>query len=296
MSIIIPVYNDRENLRRCLEHLRRQTWPADAREILVVDNASTEDLTQVRQEWPDVRWFHEPTPGSYAARNLAIPQARGAILAFIDSDCFAVPEWLEAGIARLMQPGVDIVGGSVRTFARDPQRPTWAELFELQFAFPMETYVTRDRFAGSGNLFTRPEVFARVGPFRADLKSGGDREWGNRAVAAGMRLEYEGRACVEHAARSTMKELWIKRKRTLHGGVQAGKRPVILGPRKQFARWAINELAMPPTEYRQLARSNPELPRWTRTKIIAVASILRYRAVVESLRIRRGKAGPAPRR
>ncbi len=226
VSVIIPVYNDLQNLRRCLQCLRDQTWPADRREVLVVDNGSAEDLSPLKEEFPEVLWFAEPTPGSYAARNLAIPQASHEILAFIDSDCFAVPEWMEKGIGHLLgPPSVDVVGGSVRTFARDPKRPTWAETFELQYAFPMEVYVKRDRFAGAGNLFTTKSVFDRVGLFRADLKSGGDREWGNRAVAAGMSLEYEPAAVVGHAARDSMKELWIKRRRTLHGAVTPTFRP-----------------------------------------------------------------------
>ncbi|MEA3165805.1 MAG: hypothetical protein QOJ26_671, partial [Thermoplasmata archaeon] len=94
VSVIIPVYNDLQNLRRCLQHLRRQTWPADRREVLVVDNGSAEDLSPLKAEFPEVRWFAEPAPGSYAARNLAIPQASHDILAFIDSDCFAVPGWM----------------------------------------------------------------------------------------------------------------------------------------------------------------------------------------------------------
>lgn len=297
VSVIIPVYNDAANLRLSLDRLRRQTWPMDRKEVIVVDNGSSDDLAAVRAEHPEVVWLAEPKPGSYAARNAAIAQARGQVLAFIDSDCLALPDWMEKGVGRLLgPPAVDIVGGSVRSVARDPARPTWAETYDLVLAFPMEEYVKRDRFAGAGNLFTRRAAFDQVGPFRADLKSGGDREWGNRATGAGLSLVYEPGACVEHATRATVGELWTKRRRVLHGLVQAGLRPAVTGPRKTFVRWALNELVAPVAEFRRLGKAARRPSRTARLKVAAVSTLLRCRAVAEAVRIRRGTAGPAPRR
>jgi glycosyltransferase involved in cell wall biosynthesis len=215
VSVIIPVRNDAAGLRRCLEALGRQSFQ-EPFEILVVDNGSS-DRPSVEGE-RRARLLFEPRPSSYAARNTAAATARGDILAFIDSDCLPAPDWLERGVHAAVEAGDrSYVGGRVDVFARDPQAPTAAELYDLVHAFPQRAYVERHSFSGAGNLFVSRQVFDRVGPFDAELISSGDFEWGQRARAAGIEVHYADDVRVGHPARRSIRELGTKVRR-LHAG------------------------------------------------------------------------------
>lgn len=90
LSYIIPVYNTEHYVARCLcSIVNQQLWPDDY-EILVVDDGSTDGsrgvITAFAQEHRQVRLLTQANAGVSAARNLALQQARGRYVMFIDSD------------------------------------------------------------------------------------------------------------------------------------------------------------------------------------------------------------------
>jgi glycosyltransferase involved in cell wall biosynthesis len=203
VSVVVPHYNDLDNLRRCLAALRAQTWPADRFEIIVADNNSAGGTAAVRALDPAVTAVPAPIQGAGPARNAGVAQARGEVLAFIDSDCFAEPGWLEAGVAALRR--FDYVGGQVVTAIGAPEGVTPSEAYEAVFAFDFRKYIEKDKFSGSGNLFVPRAVFDQVGGFRSGVSE--DVEWCRRANALGYRLGYAERAIVRHPARCRWPEL-----------------------------------------------------------------------------------------
>ena len=220
VSVITPVFNDRAGLRGCLEALADQTYPHDHMEIIVVDNGSADSVEDIIAEFEAVTLLWELRTGSYAARNRGIRAARGEVLAFIDSDCVAAPDWLGNGVKSLEAAGAgSIVGGRVRTTVRDPGKLSAAEIYDLVCAFPMRQYVEQSRFAGAGNLFVFDSAFRDVGPFNGDLKSGGDREWSLRAGARGYEVIYAHDVVVSHPARTRLGQLMRKKRRVVGGAV-----------------------------------------------------------------------------
>jgi glycosyltransferase involved in cell wall biosynthesis len=203
VSVIIPHYNDLDHLRCCLESLRNQSLSKDRYEVIVADNNSVGGVTAVKRIASDVTVVPAPEQGAGPARNAGAANARGAHLAFIDSDCIADKRWLEEGIVALA--GFDYVGGQVITTIGDAEQLTPAQAFEAVFAFNFKKYIEKDRFSGSGNLFVPRAVFAEVGGFRARVAE--DIEWCQRANAMGFRLGYAERAIVYHPARREWSEL-----------------------------------------------------------------------------------------
>ncbi|MDD9205639.1 glycosyltransferase, partial [Georgenia sp. 10Sc9-8] len=59
VSVVVPVRNDVERLRRCLDLLRRQDYPPDRYEVIVVDNNSTDDIAGAVPSDPRFRLVHE---------------------------------------------------------------------------------------------------------------------------------------------------------------------------------------------------------------------------------------------
>ena len=210
VSVVIPHYNDLENLRRCLHMLGQQTAPREDFEIIVADNNSACGLEAVAAVCGDIaRAVAAPIQGAGPARNAAVRHARGRYLAFTDSDCLPVREWVANGI-RAMQDA-DMVGGGVDVIVADAGRPTPEEAFELVFAFNNKRYIEELGFSISANMFIRSEVFHAVGDFRTKVAE--DTDWGRRAVKMGYRWRYAPDVLISHPARRDWPELTRKWRR-----------------------------------------------------------------------------------
>ena len=217
VSVIIPVYNDALRLQKCLEALSGQTYREF--ETFVIDNGSTEPgLEPLRERFENVIFLREEKPGSYAARNKGLECAKGEIIAFTDADCIPDERWLELGVKKLQEtPNCGFVGGHVSLFAENPESPTWAELYELRWAFPQKTFIEKNKFAVTANLLTWRKVIDTVGMFDDTLKSAGDREWGNRVARNGYAIVYDRAAVVNHPARRSLGEIKSKLRRATGG-------------------------------------------------------------------------------
>ena len=110
VSVIVPTHNRAHTIRRCLDSALGQT--ISPYEVIVVDDASTDDTTSVVKSISDERLRLITMPsnkGAQAARNVGIKNAKGDHIAFLDSDDEWVPEKLEwqiKEIARMEKPCV----------------------------------------------------------------------------------------------------------------------------------------------------------------------------------------------
>ncbi|MEM9267312.1 MAG: glycosyltransferase family A protein [Pseudomonadota bacterium] len=236
ISIIIPHFNQPDQLDQCLASLTAQPGALDY-EILVVDNGSKSLPEAVVAAHPGVRLIQETTPGPGPARSTGVGETTGEILAFIDADCVADPGWLVAIAARI-RAGAQILGGDVRILHADPARPTLWEAYESEFAYRMEHYITRQGFTGTGNLACTRAVFQAVGPF-AGIGLAEDRDWGQRATAQGFAITWAPEMIAYHPPRTSFAEQGRKMDR--HIGHDFAK--ITAKPLGQL-RWAGRTLAM----------------------------------------------------
>jgi glycosyltransferase involved in cell wall biosynthesis len=291
-SVIIPVFNGAAVLAKCLDCLAGQTYPRDLTEVVVVDNGSAEDIrTVVGRHLPSAVLLHEPTPGSYAARNRGLRDASGEVLAFTDADCQPRPDWLERGIGRLMSDErLGLVAGEVRMVPADPLRPTGVELYDVAYSLQQATYLEEQHFGVTANLFTRRSVVEKVGPFDARLLSRGDHEWGQRVWAAGFAQAYAPEAVVLHPARRTLRELVAKTRRLSGGSVVAGRLPKSRAARVR--RW-LNHQA-PPTNLGGVRRQyRREFGWWASWRFYGAVYVKRLVTASEEIRV---QLGGRPRR
>ena len=98
ISVIVPVYNiEKEYLERCIHSICAQTY--QKLEILLVDDGATDGSGDVcdrfAKEDSRIRVFHKENGGSSSARNLAICEAKGEYIGFIDSDDYIEPDMYE---------------------------------------------------------------------------------------------------------------------------------------------------------------------------------------------------------
>lgn len=97
VSVIVPVYNIKEYLPRCVQSICAQTYRE--LEILLVDDGSTDGTGALCDELAKtderIRVFHKENGGSSSARNLGIEKAQGEYLGFVDSDDYIEPDMYE---------------------------------------------------------------------------------------------------------------------------------------------------------------------------------------------------------
>jgi len=271
VSIVMPHYHDLVGLDLCLSALERQTYPRDRFEIVVADNASPEGRQAVEAAIRGrARLVVVTEKGAGPARNGGVADASGEILAFIDSDCVARPEWLAAGVEALGRG--DLAGGRVEVLVEDRRKLRPTEAFELVFAFDNRRYVERLGFTVTANLFCPASLFAKVGGFRVGVSE--DLEWSHRARAAGFTLIYAPQAVVGHPARRTWGEL-IHKWRRLNSETYA----LSAGRRGRALKWLVRSLLLPASAVAHTPRvvRSPALTTWAeRRAALGVLYRLRF--------------------
>jgi glycosyltransferase involved in cell wall biosynthesis len=208
LSVIVPVRNGGDDLRRLLTRLSRQTIERDRFEVVIADDGSTDGSAVELSDGDWVRVLPGPPRNSYAARNRAVQASLAPILAFCDADCLPEPDWLEQGIAAL--DGTDVAAGRVR-FLPPARRNIWA-LIDMDMSKDQEMLV-RNRTAETANLFLRRELYDRVDGFDDTISEHGDFDFVERCVAAGASLAYAPAAVAWHPvrtrARPLFRAIWI---------------------------------------------------------------------------------------
>ena len=229
ISVIVPVRNDPDGIRALLTRLGDQTIPRDRFEVIIGDDGSCPECApRLDDSEVNVRVVKGPPKNSYAARNRAVAAARGAVLAFTDSDCLPEPTWLESGLAALDK--ADLVAGEVRY--KLPPRPTVWSLLTIDMFLDQERAV-RISGAVTANLFVRQELFDALGGFDEESPSGGDYDFAHRVVAGRGRLIYGPDAVVLHStmdgAREFLRKVWRTSRWTATRRARSHSRPTLAG-------------------------------------------------------------------
>jgi O-antigen biosynthesis protein len=227
VTVAVCTRDRTEDLAHCLDSLQRLEY-ADF-EVLVVDNAPSSDATRnlVERRGSGVRYTREPRPGLDWARNRAIAEAKGEVIAFTDDDAVVDPGWLRAIAAGFAgDSSVAAVTGLVLPSEFDTEAQV---LFERYRSFgrgfvprrvaPENSGPLAQRYGLAGdygtgaNMAFRRAVFDQIGPFDPALdvgtlsRGGGDLEMFFRVLKEGHALVYEPRAIVRHRHRRTLEDL-----------------------------------------------------------------------------------------
>jgi GT2 family glycosyltransferase len=211
VSVVIITYERPHFVTRCLEHLLVQTQPP--LEVVVIDSSSDEKTKRlVRQRFPTVVYaVCDAGMGAMAtARNLGYRMSKGEVLAFIDDDAFADPEWLERLLPFYDDPAVGAVGG--RQIRRVPGelQEGMDSIGQLQedgtisgnFAADPGGPVPVDHLLGA-NMSFRRSVLDQIGGIRDGYGGTCVREETDlclRVAHAGYKLVFTPDAVVEHLA------------------------------------------------------------------------------------------------
>lgn len=182
VSVVICAYTMErlDDIERAVASVRHQLRPAD--EVILVIDYNDELLATARERFPEVRVIvNAETQGLSGGRNTGIANATSEVVAFLDDDAQAAPDWLETMLAWYDVPSVIAVGGTSEPVWRTA-RPKW---FPVEFdwvvgcsylGLPTRPAVVRN-LIGS-NMSFRRDVFARVGGFHHAIGRVGARPVG----------------------------------------------------------------------------------------------------------------------
>ncbi|MDA9503451.1 hypothetical protein XI09_01060 [Bradyrhizobium sp. CCBAU 11386] len=291
ISVVIPHLNQPGALDACLANLKAQTLSHDSFEIIVVDNGSAIMPTDVISRFPGVRLLHEARPGPGPARNTGVAAGSGEVLAFIDADCRAHPDWLSSIWRSLhSSPSGTVLGGDVRIWHDASEHLDAIAAYESVFAYRFRLYIERDGYAGTGNMAMFRRDFDSVGPF-AGIDVAEDMEWGRRARRAGLRFRYIPEMIVYHPARSSLHELYVKWDRQI-----AHSRNMAEGTPAWRLRWiaqALLVLASPAPSIVTVLTSDRLDGVGARIKAIAIMCAVRLHRVMTMLSLLRNRRAVA---
>ncbi len=207
VSVVIPVYNRPHEIQKCLTSLEALDYPADKIEVIVVDDGSR-DCTAAMVRRFDARLIVQPyNRGQSAARNTGVRVARGEIIAFMDSDCIAKPQWLRDLVPYFQDPRVALVGGFVDAYYRKKRMDRYEQACSALNMGP-QTAMGRGEncvfYVPTCNMLVRKDVYAQAGGLDDRLRVGEDVDLCWRLMAAGHHLLYIPKGAVAHKHRNSL--------------------------------------------------------------------------------------------
>lgn len=238
VTVAVCTRDRASDLALCLDAIIKLDYPK--LDILVIDNAPTTEATkELVSQYPQVRYCCEPRPGLDWARNRAIIEAIGEIIAYTDDDVVVDPGWVKAFAQVFAEnPEVMAVTGLVVPYELETEAQV---LFEMQGGFgkgferkwyranPHQKLswwnLATGNYGTGANMAYRRSVFAEVGYFDPALDVGtvtngaGDLEMFFRVIKEGHTLVYEPNAIVRHRHRREYEKL--KKQLRGNGGVIA---------------------------------------------------------------------------
>lgn len=206
VSVYVPAYNASNFLALAIESLQRQTLLPD--QILVVDDGSRDLTGEIASRYSQVTLLrHERNRGLAAARNTAFRAARNELVASLDADCIAEPDWLARLLTHLDEPKVVGVGGRLVEGVQLSIADRWRRAH-----MPQEwgdSYLRNPKFLfGCNNLFRRSIVLNAGGYDESMRTNGEDCDLSRRLMLDGHDLVYDPSARATHLRRDSIRSIF----------------------------------------------------------------------------------------
>ena len=277
VSVVIPAYNEGNNILACVNSLKGQSFPKGDYEIIVVDNNSTDNTLELIKKL-GVVYTVEYKKGPAAAKNAGIPLANGNIIAFIDGDCIATKEWLKNIVSGFEKSNVGCVAGGITAMEDDNLSPL--ENFLIKKGHLSQAQHIENPFlpfAATANAAYQKEVFDKVGLFDAKLLIGEDADLSWRMqLFTNYKVRYIPEAAVFHPYESKPKELFRQKRRHAYGSVMLYKKY------RKYRQKEVKDLKQTYWEYRSIINRWIKLLLYKLQRNTGACPINEYQLILET--------------
>lgn len=210
LSIIIPTHNSESTIKRCLDSLTSQSIQREQFEIIVVDDDSKDKTVYIAKECGADKVIKIEPCFQGKARNIGVKNAKGELLAFIDSDCVAKDGWISSIMTELKKS--EAVTGPIEN-GNSQSDVAWAE-YLIEFG-GWDEYRQRSsvRFLPGCNQAYTKRAFEKTDGF-AEIPTSEDVLFGESLRKAGINPQFSPAIKIEHLCR-TDKEKVLKNMKLL---------------------------------------------------------------------------------
>jgi glycosyltransferase involved in cell wall biosynthesis len=169
-SVLIDTYNHERFIEQAIVSALEQDFPASEREIIVVDDGSTDRTPEIVKKFaPRVRLLRKENGGQASAFNAGIPECRGEIIAFLDGDDWWVPGKLRRVSEVLaVETQVGLVGHGIKeTFPNATMRiaaPKKDERLQLNSLRAARVFRLRKSYLGTSRMTLRTQLALQILP------------------------------------------------------------------------------------------------------------------------------------
>jgi hypothetical protein len=170
ISVLIDTYNHERFIEKAINSVLEQDFPVAEREIIVVDDGSTDRTPQIVQRFePRLRYIRKENGGQASAFNIGIPECQGQIIAFLDGDDY----WLPGKLSRVAEvleknSAAGLVGHAIKESFPDGQErisaPAKNEKLRINSVETARLFRLRKSFLGTSRMTMRAEIARRILP------------------------------------------------------------------------------------------------------------------------------------
>jgi peptidoglycan/xylan/chitin deacetylase (PgdA/CDA1 family)/glycosyltransferase involved in cell wall biosynthesis len=233
LSAVVFAYRNEATILQAVSSLVEQDFD-EPFEVVVATSGGDRTGELVRQNFPSVRVIESPVrlmPGG--ARNLGMKLARGDIIAFLEADCIARPDWIRNRVAA-HRDGHEAVVGTVAV--ANPEHAAARATVFLCFENRLEGSPRgRAGLPRSYHLSFSRELLNRAGPFDEALRTEEDTLMAQRLRELGVSAWLEPSVCIEHVGPTRLS--FFLKEQAARGRRQARTDVLIRPPGSSRVRW-----------------------------------------------------------
>lgn len=217
ISVVIPVYNEKKFIEKCIRSVLIQDYPSDKMEILVVDgnsNDGTPDIIrQLCNEDKRIKLLENPKRYVPSAMNIGIKSAQGDIIVRMDSHCEYPNNYVSILVEKLIELDADNVGGMCIMEPANKSVSSLAVVLCFSHRFGTGSALYKVGCDSITEVDTVPfgcfkkEIFDKVGLYDEDMHRNEDEELNARITNNGGKIFLIPEVGIRYAARDTIGKL-----------------------------------------------------------------------------------------
>ncbi len=217
VSVIVAMRNEEAYIRKCLDSLAEQDYPADRLEVLVIDGRSTDGSRQIVSETGhrllNLHLLDNEKRISPAAFNIGIKSAQGQVVTIISAHSYLAADYVSRCVEYLARTGADCVGGPIKTIGEHPTAKAIALAMSSPFGVgdAVFRYSQKERYVDTLAYGAyRRDVFERVGLFDEGMAGSEDDEFNYRLRRHGGKLFLTPAIRSFYYGRTSLRDLWTQ--------------------------------------------------------------------------------------
>lgn len=216
ISFVVIGHNEEAKIAACLQALFALNYPADKKEIIYVDNFSSDRSVLEASRFPiRILALQKDPPRPGLARNAGLALATGALVQFVDGDMEMDAQWLAHAVPRFQQSQVGCVVGRLQE--EHPHATIYNAVLDFSWKLKELGVVGSP---GGGGLFRR-ELVARLQGYDEAMRAGEEIDLGYKMRAAGFEIHRLPAVMAKHDADlRSFRQIWRRSLRDGYGEMQ----------------------------------------------------------------------------